>query len=386
MADQTTVPETTLTNVVYGIYRQDEPERIRYVGLTSKTARLRLIAHWHKVNEGAVSPLHSFMRKHGKEAVRVRVIEQVPTLEDLNEREIHWIAHFRGLGQADLNILSGGNQAFGHRRTEEQKLKLTLDRRAIYHERFAETVLAIREAVCINGLTYPEVAKLTGVGQQAVGHIMRNESWDHVPWAPGTQPNSKKSPRYSEDTRSELVTRYLAGEPWEEIEAALSVSRSRGQTLISEFIRDSENSEALRVERERRKKSKYEITSRKLQGENARNTELTDDAVAEIKAQLWRGVRPSEIESEYGLSRSVVGGIAREVSWSHVPWPIGPRMKQGTPRGSARAQVKLNDDKVREIRRRGPVEKYADLAAEFGVSSALISHVVNRRVWSHVLD
>lgn len=55
-------------------------------------------------------------------------------------------------------------------------------------------------------------------------------------------------------------------------------------------------------------------------------------------------------------------------------------------RGTQQPAAKLDDDKVREIRRRyirGSVT-LAAVSAEFGVSQTVISQVVNRKRWAHV--
>jgi hypothetical protein len=54
------------------------------------------------------------------------------------------------------------------------------------------------------------------------------------------------------------------------------------------------------------------------------------------------------------------------------------------PRGTDRGQAKLNDDAIRQIRRLAPLRSQRDLAREFGVSRALIRHVIERRLWRHI--
>jgi hypothetical protein len=54
--------------------------------------------------------------------------------------------------------------------------------------------------------------------------------------------------------------------------------------------------------------------------------------------------------------------------------------------GAANHKAKLDDDKVREIRRRHAAgEPKRGLAAEFGVSRANISQICLGRIWSHVV-
>lgn len=53
----------------------------------------------------------------------------------------------------------------------------------------------------------------------------------------------------------------------------------------------------------------------KIQGERHGNRRLTDDAVRQIRVDK----RPeTKIAEEYGISRSVVGGVRRRETWRHV--------------------------------------------------------------------
>lgn len=55
--------------------------------------------------------------------------------------------------------------------------------------------------------------------------------------------------------------------------------------------------------------------------------------------------------------------------------------------GTAHHASKLDDDKVREIRRRYAAgERQVPLAREFGVAQGIISDVVRRKTWRHVED
>jgi hypothetical protein len=55
------------------------------------------------------------------------------------------------------------------------------------------------------------------------------------------------------------------------------------------------------------------------------------------------------------------------------------------PRGTQHWKAKLTDDEVRTIRRRrADGETLVVIAADFGVSFALVSHIARRRIWTHV--
>ena len=56
------------------------------------------------------------------------------------------------------------------------------------------------------------------------------------------------------------------------------------------------------------------------------------------------------------------------------------------PRGERVGGAKLNESKVREIRRRAAVgERLYEIARDFGVSDVLVSRIVRRKQWAHVV-
>jgi hypothetical protein len=61
------------------------------------------------------------------------------------------------------------------------------------------------------------------------------------------------------------------------------------------------------------------------------------------------------------------------------------KSKCRTARGTGHGLVKLNDDKVREIRARYAAgERQRALAGEFGVVQTMISSIVRRKTWTHI--
>lgn len=98
---------------IYGIKRLDD-HRIRYVGQTRKAIATRLTEHVAAAKAGVTLPLMCWLRKHDDyEVVELDVIESEtgdPGSDRIlaNEREIELITYYRSLGQADLNVTSGG--------------------------------------------------------------------------------------------------------------------------------------------------------------------------------------------------------------------------------------------------------------------------------------
>jgi len=55
-----------------------------------------------------------------------------------------------------------------------------------------------------------------------------------------------------------------------------------------------------------------------------------------------------------------------------------------TAQGEENGRVKLTEDDVREIKRRGEDELQRDLADEFGISQSSVNDIINGHTWSHV--
>ncbi len=71
-----------------------------------------------------------------------------------------------------------------------------------------------------------------------------------------------------------------------------------------------------------------------------------------------------------------------------MPFTVSRTGRLGAwPRGEAHPKAKLNDEKVRAIRRRWTAgESGLALAAAFGVSQSTISSILHGRSWEHVED
>lgn len=105
--------------VIYGAWCLCHADRgVYYVGQTINGVVSRWTTHlWNAEKPHAKSynsRLSRWIRKHASGNVVFSVLE-VCTPDDLDEREIFWIAYLRGLGQAQANYLEGGKQPRGHK-------------------------------------------------------------------------------------------------------------------------------------------------------------------------------------------------------------------------------------------------------------------------------
>lgn len=99
-------------------------------------------------------------------------------------------------------------------------------------------------------------------------------------------------------------------------------------------------------------------------GEANHNTKLTEADVLAIRTAVAAGAPELAVAERYGISRPAVTLIRQGATWAHVGGPTSAT-------GSRRA--KLTDEQVDEIR--SSTERGSALAAEYGVSPALISKI-----------
>lgn len=103
--------------------------------------------------------------------------------------------------------------------------------------------------------------------------------------------------------------------------------------------------------------------------------------VRTIVRRYTKGEPQEKIAEDYGISGPTVSQIIRGKIWTHVTANlILPERGRRNPRDR-----KLNDDAIRELRKRYSLgEHQKQLAEEFGVSKALVQQIVTGRAWAHV--
>lgn len=112
--------------IIYVLHLADG--RVRYVGQTSASARQRLNGHRASARKGVAYPVCKWFRKHDLYAVLMTVLETCP-VEQLDEREMHWIALLRGQGCDLLNMTAGGGGTRGYRHSPESRAKFAASQR-----------------------------------------------------------------------------------------------------------------------------------------------------------------------------------------------------------------------------------------------------------------
>ena len=86
-----------------------------YIGQTTKTAEQRLKKHWSEANcaERPENYFHNALLKYGIENFTIEVIDEANNLEELNEKEIYWIAYYNTYKGFGYNCNAGGGNSRG---------------------------------------------------------------------------------------------------------------------------------------------------------------------------------------------------------------------------------------------------------------------------------
>lgn len=133
-----------ISGEVYGLYcvcgdcELARPGKIRYVGVTVEGRGKRLKAHLNESRTNSQKAKDRWIRKHGPDNIRTRLLETVTTvIEDLRIAEIGWISKL-GTYDNGLNMTRGGDGIWGYTFAPEVKRwfqERTAQQMAVKHPR-----------------------------------------------------------------------------------------------------------------------------------------------------------------------------------------------------------------------------------------------------------
>jgi group I intron endonuclease len=118
---------------------------------------------------------------------------------------------------------------------------------------------------------------------------------------------------------------------------------------------------------------------------------LTEEDVFRILLSAANGVPAQELATSFNVSVATVQRVVRRKTWSHldVPASISDRLPNYALEWSKRRKTifkKLTPDDVRSIRARCAAgDLKCEVAASYGVSHSLVSHIATGRTWSHIV-
>jgi len=100
-----------------------------YIGQTTNSLEYRLSAHMREARTGkrSKSAFHSALLKYGLDSFETEVIATCETIDQLNERERHWIATLNTISPNGYNIEEGGKHFL---MSEQTRIKLRGQKRS----------------------------------------------------------------------------------------------------------------------------------------------------------------------------------------------------------------------------------------------------------------
>jgi predicted DNA-binding protein YlxM (UPF0122 family) len=122
-------------------------------------------------------------------------------------------------------------------------------------------------------------------------------------------------------------------------------------------------------------------------GEQHGQSKLTEQQVKEIRERYAVGdISQDALALEYGVVRRAIGNIIRGENWKHIATTDLSNPKRRGKVGSTNNSAKLTEDQVRQIRiKHKQGQTPLEIAEEFGIHRATVYHILNGRVWSHVI-
>lgn len=93
-----------------------------YIGQTTGDLSTRLQGHFYKSENGFKYAISEAIRKYGQTHFTIEEIDSAKTLEELNEKEVYWIAFYNSIAPHGYNLCSGGKN---FKMSDETKKKMS---------------------------------------------------------------------------------------------------------------------------------------------------------------------------------------------------------------------------------------------------------------------
>lgn len=100
---------------VYGLSTKDNPDLIRYIGITKNNLNVRLTKHKNDAKT-LIKNKHKkyWILKHWDNIVITPIEEGIKTINEANTREIYWIKYYKDKSFNLLNVTNGGDGTVGY--------------------------------------------------------------------------------------------------------------------------------------------------------------------------------------------------------------------------------------------------------------------------------
>lgn len=168
--------------LIYVVTDAREPDRVRYVGRTIQPLGIRVRSHWYEAMKKR-SKFQNWLRARSdrREEVIFTPISWHEDGHDLNRAEIAAIEHYRSIGQADMNLTSGGDGRLGYSFSPEQAEKHRAGVPRGEDQHFSKLTWAqVREIRALRLERYEtalSIGRRYGVNHATISDMLRNNTW-----------------------------------------------------------------------------------------------------------------------------------------------------------------------------------------------------------------
>ena len=181
----------------YTLSASNEPDNVRYVGVTTKTVTQRFYGHKYcaKYSEKRGLPVHKWMFSHYEKQEEI-IVKQIDSCseEQWEDRERYWIQYYKDQGFELLNISKGGNGVI----TKEMRSLDSIQRSIKGHEK---AIIALN----LDGSFYKEYSSATqaseelNIGKSAINNVLsgRSKSSKGFSWVYKSEYDPKKNYSYN---------------------------------------------------------------------------------------------------------------------------------------------------------------------------------------------
>lgn len=305
-----------MNGVIYGILDMDYPERIRYVGQTTRFTSRRT-EHWRAAQQNKKLPVSKYLRKHlnRKNRIEFRVLDTALDHDILDELEIKWISDLRSRGQADLNVTGGGRGSF--------RVEWAQDRRDLYRERMLaewsqnpsrrnrfkmsyEAAREMRTMASREWVSREWLRKEFKCSLATVRSILLNLSWKDPNYDPRNLKNRPVMVQEQPTTLTADIVRQIRRDRLEGWVSNSELGKKYGITPshVSNIIRNLKWVDP-----------EYDPTAVPLAGSDGHGSKLTRGRAEEIRAKHVDGRTQLSLALEYGLSAASINRIVKGRSW-----------------------------------------------------------------------
>ena len=313
--DMTTRPH----GLIYGIYDQREPGRIRYIGQTVNLDR-RKRTHLNAGRNGGKGKLYCWMSspKHLPEFVAFKILQVgIAPGKDLDDAERQWIANLRLAEQSDLNMTDGGYGCRGYSYSLEQRAEMSRSRKGrLSGEKGPKPKLTwaavsdIRELRTSEWVSEAVLAERYGIQQSTLNKMLRNMTWVDPTFDPSelkTRPPETHRNNFSIGWEKVCEIRAFRQTEWiSDVKCATKFGVTH--SIINAIINNDKWYDP-----------EFDVSTIKKNGVGGRrNTKITAADVIEIRRRVKAGEFQRIIGEDFGLAQPQVGRIARGDRWGHI--------------------------------------------------------------------